>query len=89
MHKKGKANKKKESCEKSNERSKQREEKGELEGMRNEKKRDAHAKGELSEIEVKQERKSKFLCKRKRCEESFTLEAVYPCTCLQGILFKL
>ena len=52
-------NKKKESCEKSNERGKQREEKWELEGMRNEKKKsDAHVKGELSTIEVKQERKA-------------------------------
>ena len=54
LHKKEKANKQKESCEKSNERSKQIEEKGELEGMHNEKKKsDVHAKGELSEIEVK------------------------------------
>ena len=46
---KEKENNQKESCDKSNERSKQREEKGELEGMRNEKKKsDSHIKGELS-----------------------------------------
>ena len=54
MHKKEKANKQKKSREKSNEISKQIEEKGELEGMHNEKKKsDVHAKGELSVIQIK------------------------------------
>ena len=54
LHKKENTNKQKKSCEKSNKRSEQRVEKEELEGMRNEKKKsDAHAKGELSVIEVK------------------------------------
>ena len=49
-------------------------EKGELEGMRNEKKKsDAHAKGELSEIEVKQERKISFYEKEKEVRKALLL----------------
>ena len=54
MHKKEKANKQNKSCEKSNERSEQIVEKGELEGMHNKKKKsDVHAKGEFHVIKVK------------------------------------
>ena len=41
--------------------------------MRNEKKRDAHAKGELSEIEVKQERKASFYAKEKDVRKALLL----------------
>ena len=42
-------------------------EKGELEGMCNEKKKsDVHVKRELSEIEVKQERKANFYAEKKK-----------------------
>ena len=41
-------------------------EKGEFEGMRNKKKKSgAHVKGELSKIEVKQEKKASFYAKEK------------------------
>ena len=74
MYKKEKANKKKESCEKNNERSEQRVEKEELEGMQNEnKKSDAHTKGELSVIEVKQERKANFYAKEKDVRKALLL----------------
>ena len=74
MYKKEKANKKKESCEKNNERSEQRVEKGELEGMCNEKKKsDVHVKRELSEIEVKQERKANFYAKEKDIRKALLL----------------
>ena len=65
-------NKQKESCEKRNERSDQRREKGEDEGMHNDKKKsDAHAKGELSKIEVKQERS--FYAKEKDMRKALLL----------------
>ena len=74
LHKKEKANKQKESCEKSNERSKKIEEKGELEGIHNEKKKsDAYAKGELSVIEVKQERNANFYAKEKDVRKALLL----------------
>lgn len=89
VHEKEKAHKKKRSCEKCNERCKSRVEKGESnKRMHNEKKSEAHAKGELSVTRVeKQERKASFYAKGKDVRKALLLKQsilmlVYKESCL-------